>query len=89
MQSRINTISSKDDMEEGIMEDKEEPKLYTKSKIILILSAMVFGASLNIFREWKNSGQISSGTLIGSAFALVVGVVLLLVIRRYSDKKSK
>jgi hypothetical protein len=68
------------------MPGEPPPKLYTKKHFALAFSAIVVGASLGPFREFRASGAISGATLGASAVALVLGAAIVVVIGRYANR---
>ena len=66
-----------------------QPKLMTKGKFVLLLGAVLVGASLGSVREYRAKGSVSTVTLVSSIAAFVVGLVILMVVTRYANKPEK
>ena len=60
-----------------------------KGKFVLLLGAVLVGASLGSVREYRAKGSVSTVTLVSSIAAFVVGLVILMVVTRYANKPEK
>ena len=67
----------------------EVPKLYTKKTFAIAFSAVLIGASLGIYREYRDTGSVSKVTIGASVVALLIGVIIIVVIGRYANKPEK
>jgi hypothetical protein len=69
--------------------NRPQPKLVTKGKVVLMVSALVVGASLGIVREYRSHGAVSTATIGASVAAFIIGLIILIVISRYANKPEK
>jgi hypothetical protein len=68
---------------------RPQPKLFTRGKVILILGALIVGATLGIVREYRADGRVSGVTIGASAAALAIGLAILYVMAWYGNKPEK
>ena len=73
-------------MTESPKEKRPQPKLFTRGKFFILFIAILLGSSLSIIREYRVRGSVSGVTLGVSITAFVLGLIIILVMRRYANK---
>lgn len=74
------------DLASGMRMNNQPTKLITWQKWILAFSALAVGAGWPLYREYRDKGSIDSTSIIGSAVARVIGVVVIVAIFTYANR---
>jgi hypothetical protein len=67
----------------------QQPKLYTKKTFAIAFTAILIGACLGCYREFRDTGAVSETRVVVSAVVLVIGTVSVVLVGRYANKPEK
>ena len=67
----------------------KQPKLFTKKTYAITFTAVLIGASLGIYREYRDMGSVTNITIGSSAIAFVIGIVIIVLVGRHANKPEK
>jgi len=61
-------------------------KLVTWKQWVLALSAAAVGASLSLYREYRDTGSVQAGSIVLSMFVFCVGLGIIAAVFWYANR---
>ena len=65
---------------------KPPVKLVTWKQWIVALAAVGVGACMSLYREYRDTGGITNGSIVLSGVVFLIGVVIVTVVFRYANR---
>jgi hypothetical protein len=61
-------------------------KLATRKQWVIAITAAVAGASLSLYREYRNTGSVRSSSILVAAIVFLFALALMAAIFRYANR---
>jgi hypothetical protein len=69
---------------------QEKPiKLFTWKKLLIVVPAILIGASMSLIREYRSTGNIETQSIVISVITVLAGLIIVAVVAWWANKSEK